>query len=132
MIYDNGNYNEPQVSRAVEYALDPEAMTATRVWQFVHPENIYAPSMGGAQRLSNGNTLINWGNIPNDDYGARVTEVDANGNIVLEFVVDEPFSAYRAHKFDWFFDSSVVGCGDPNALNYDATASVGDSTLCTY
>ena len=40
--------------------------------------------MGSAQRLINGNTLINWGTLMGEINGAVITEVDYEKNILLE------------------------------------------------
>ena len=72
-MFDNGNLHNPPVSRGVEYLLDTNAMTATLVWQYppIPTNTIYSYYMGNVQRLTNGNTLINWavGNLP------KLTEV---------------------------------------------------------
>ena len=33
-LFDNGNDHDPPVSRAVEYELDPNDMTATLIWEY--------------------------------------------------------------------------------------------------
>ena len=43
LLYDNGNFSSnytgnANVSRAVEYELDTINMTATKIWEFIHPE----------------------------------------------------------------------------------------------
>ena len=43
--------------------LDLEKMTATKVWEFIHPDSFFSPSISSVQRLENGNTLINFGNL---------------------------------------------------------------------
>ena len=50
LLFDNGNFSsqytgEPNVSRAVEYELDLEEMTATKVWEFIHPDLLFSPSI---------------------------------------------------------------------------------------
>jgi hypothetical protein len=109
LLYDNGNYSGQyspsgnNVSRAVEYELDTNLMEATKVWEFVHPDSLYTPSIGGVQRLPNGNTLINFGNLQWLNIGSIVTEVDANNQIVFQLEYDNGGNLYRAQKFDWFF-----------------------------
>ena len=53
LMYDNGNFSSQYVgsniSRAVEYVLDTVLMTATKVWEFVHPDSLYTPSIGSAK-----------------------------------------------------------------------------------
>ena len=89
LMYDNGNYSGQyypsgnNVSRAVEYELDTILMEAIQVWEFIHPDSLYTPSIGGAQRLPNGNTIINFGNLQLLNMGSIVTEVDSNNQIVF-------------------------------------------------
>ena len=137
LLYDNGNYSAQytgsgNISRAVEYKLDTINMTVEKKWEFIHPNSYYAPSTGSVQRLRNGNTLINWGNLQWSGLGSIVTEVDTNNQIVfqLESVAGE--NIYRAHKFDWFFDYSIVGCIDTIACNYNPNIIISDSTSCNY
>jgi hypothetical protein len=58
MIFDNGWTHSPRASRAVEYALDTAAKTATMVWQYSANPPIFNDFTGSAQRLANGNTLV--------------------------------------------------------------------------
>lgn len=131
-VYDNGNYNTPQVSRALEYTLDEVNMKANLVWEFIHPDNLFAPSMGNCRRLPGGNMFINWGNVLNDNWGARVSEVNAEGEIVLEYAFPIGYNTYRSFKSDWNFDEDIVGCSDPEALNYNPNELIIDNTTCLY
>jgi hypothetical protein len=96
-VFDNGNLHNPPVSRAVEYALDTTAMTATLVWQFRDTPDKYTDWMGNAQRLPNGNTLINWadGSLP------KLTEVRPNGEKAFEMDFVEYAHCYRLFRFPW-------------------------------
>ena len=43
LLFDNGNFSSQytgtvNISRAVEYELDTVLMTATKVWEFIHPD----------------------------------------------------------------------------------------------
>lgn len=89
LLFDNGNCHSPPESRAVEYALDDTAKTATLVWQFRKTPPILAKISGSVERLSNGHTLISWG------PRGLVTEVDAQGAVVWEASIPG-FGAYRA------------------------------------
>ena len=126
LLYDNGNHSAQytgtiNISRAVEYELDTNLMEATKVWQFVHPDSLYTPSIGGVQRLPNGNTLIDFGNLQWINIGSVVTEVDTNNQIVFQLEYDNGVNLYRAQKFDWFFytppnpswDCIAGSCLDP-------------------
>lgn len=100
-IFDGGDTQRRQYSRVVEYAINEESKTATKVWEFRKDPDIFSPNMGSAQRLPNGNTLIGWGLA--SMYGLpAVTEVDPQGNVVFELTFDKPLTAsYRAMKFEW-------------------------------
>jgi hypothetical protein len=81
-LFDNGNGHRPWASRAVEYELNPNTLTATVAWQYpaTPTTSLFAYYMGNAQRLPNGNTLINWviGNLP------KLTEVRPDGTKAFE------------------------------------------------
>ena len=98
-LFDNGNVHSPPVSRAVEYQLNPSNMTATVVWQYpaTPTTSLYSFYMGNAQRLPNGNTLINWavGNLP------KLTEVRPDGTKAYEMNWTDGFEAYRVWRCSW-------------------------------
>ena len=95
LLFDNGYQRSPNVSRAVEYELDTEAMTATLIWAY--QDGIYAYYMGNVQRLPNGNTLINWaiGSQP------KLTEVRPDGNVAFEMNFKNNYECYRVHRCPW-------------------------------
>jgi Arylsulfotransferase (ASST)/Concanavalin A-like lectin/glucanases superfamily/Carbohydrate binding domain len=98
-LFDNGNLHSPSMSRAVEYALDPTNLTATVMWQYPNPatSSIYSYYMGNAQRLTNGNTLINWalGGMP------KLTEVRPDGTKAFEMNWADQWEAYRTWRCPW-------------------------------
>ena len=137
LLYDNGNhsaqYTGVNISRGVEYELDTNLMTAKKVWEFVHPDSLYTPSIGGIQRLPNGNTLIDFGNLQTAGRGSIVTEVDSNNQIVFQLEYDNGGNLYRAQKFDWFFytpTNPTLGCTDSAACNYNSSATTDDGSCC--
>jgi len=94
LLFDNGTEHIPAISRAVEYALDTVAHTATLVWEFRHTPPILTPFTGSAQRLVNGNTLIGWtNNVP-----LLTTEVAPDGTVVWEGRLDTP-GTYPPYRF---------------------------------
>jgi hypothetical protein len=76
LLHDNGNDHEPPSTRTVEYAIDEEQKVARLVWSY--EPGIFADSMGFAQRLPGGNTLI----TPGHDH--RIFEVSPTGEVVWE------------------------------------------------
>ncbi len=97
LLFDNGNLHSPKVSRAVEYELDPDAMTATVVWEFREIPDVYSHYMANTQRLPNGNTLINWaiGSLP------KLTEVRPDGTKAFEMNWVDRYEAYRVWRCPW-------------------------------
>ena len=97
ILFDNGNLHDPPVSRAVEYVVDPLAKTATLVWQYRDTPDKYAFYMGNVQRLTNGNTHINWvyAGYP------KVCEVDSNGVKQLELNLTPGRDLYRSWRSPW-------------------------------
>ncbi len=96
-IFDDGNYRSPGFSRVVEYKIDTVNMTATKVWEHRHSPDYYTGWMGNAQRLSNGNTFIDWsdGSLP------KAYEVTPTGEIVYSANFENNYPCYRAFRFDW-------------------------------
>ncbi len=97
MVFDNGNYHYPQVSRAVEYQLDLSNLTAALVWQFRDNPDKYADYLGSAQRLPSGDTLINFvlAQYP------KAIEVDPHGVKHFELSLVPGADAYRAFRLPW-------------------------------
>ncbi len=140
LLFDNGNYSADymgqNISRAVEYELDLNAMTATKTWDFYHPDSLFSPSISSVQRLENGNTLVNFGNLSIAERGAVITEVNPQNEIVFELELAPPSSGnssnvYCANKFDWFFDESIMGCENINACNYN-TNVINNDLFCAF
>lgn len=101
LLFDNGQRRDPRESRAAEYALDPEAGTATLVWEFRHLPPLYAPIVGSAQRLENGNTLVGFTgqfDFTRATGPATVVEVDPGGQVVWEATTPENRVVYRMQK----------------------------------
>ena len=97
-VFDNGNGHDPPVSRAVEYELDMNDMTATLVWEYRAVPDRYTYHQGNAQRLPNGNTLINFV-LP--EY-PKVTEVSRDGEVEFEMdFANAGAVAYRVYRFPW-------------------------------
>ena len=86
LVFDNGMTHDPPQSRAVEYELDLEAMTATMVWEFRPEPNdaVYSHIVSSAERLQNGHTLVGFG------VKGRIFEVDAQSEPVWEASITRP------------------------------------------
>ena len=92
LLYDNGTRHLPPETRAVEYALDFGARTATMVWEFRHAPPIYTTGVGLVQRLRDGNTFIAYAQV------GHATEVGPDGSVRQELDVrvdGKPAFVYR-------------------------------------
>jgi hypothetical protein len=110
-LFDNGNFHSPAYSRAVEYALDEPARTATLVWEFSNSPTTFSPAMGYAQRLANGSTVIGWGFGKPD-----VSEVDAEGNVLMTLNLRQGEFSYRAYRTAFFPVATDAPPGPPVTL----------------
>lgn len=80
-------------ARAIEYALDFQAMTATMVWEYRPVPGVISMSMGSVQRLDHGSTVVGFGGA------GRVAEVDGGTvtwNATLSTASLTPIPFYRA------------------------------------
>jgi len=122
MIYDNGNgragtsFDDPAeypYSRAVQYELDTDAMTARQVWEsrLDTPDSpVYAPFVGDADMLDGGTVLVTHGgqtDPPADSPRAegvtvwgRIVEVDYDsGDVVFDLRVrDDGGEGWRIYR----------------------------------
>lgn len=97
-LFDNHWLHRTNESRAVEYEIDTDDMTATLVWQYQDNPPYESHHMGNAQRLGNGNTLINWveAALP------KAAEVRPDGTKAFEMNWAQRNSkSYRVHRFPW-------------------------------
>jgi len=133
LLFDNGN-SRPELgeeelpfSRAVEYELDEESMTARQTWEFRDEEPFYSQFVGDADRLANGNVLICDGgrvtdpavpllNLSNRKW-ARVLELGGEQchEVVFEIVLRGEegdgtvgFSSYRAQRLDSLYPPGLA------------------------
>jgi len=98
-LFDNGNLHAPPISRTVEYEIDTVLKTATLIQEHRndYPRG-FVSHMGNSQRLSNGNTHINWA------YGTELpiaTEVTPRGETLFEMWYDKGDRSYRTFRHPW-------------------------------
>lgn len=74
VLFENGMPGN-EVSRAVEWALDEEQLRAEEVWSYTPDPSLYCFSLGGLDRLENGDTLVTF------SVNGRIDEVDAAGDL---------------------------------------------------
>ena len=81
LVFDNGPHRLDEsfpFSRVLE--IDPESRAIVWKYQEPRPFNFFSPRISSAQRLPNGNTLINEGNF------GRMFEVTPEADVVWEYV----------------------------------------------
>ncbi|MFE0173551.1 aryl-sulfate sulfotransferase [Streptomyces sp. NPDC059002] len=104
LVFDNGVFrphHDVPYSRVVEI----ERASGAVVWEYHDParEFFFAPFMGSAQRLANGNTLVT------DSPSGRIFEVTAEGQLCWEYVVPY-FAGYQESEVRGLFPA------EPNAV----------------
>lgn len=99
LFFDNGFGKAGLFSRAVEFEIDETNKTAKKVWDYRQQPDVCAFAMGSAQRLSNGNTLINWGMLFTGEH-VTVTEVNPNNEVVFEASLPPGAYSYRGLKYE--------------------------------
>jgi outer membrane protein assembly factor BamB len=81
LLFDNGPHRLDEsfpFSRVIE--IDPASKAIVWKYQEPRPFNFFSPRISSAQRLPNGNTLVNEGNF------GRLFEVTTGGDVVWEYV----------------------------------------------
>lgn len=94
-VFDNG-YGDPLGSRLVRYAVDEPAGTATRTWEWRHPDALFTFVFGDIDGLPDGGHLSSWGNY------AQVLRTDASGDIVWRAQVEPGFMVAQVELFTGF------------------------------
>ena len=93
LMFDNGRERtgSGQYSRGLEVSLDPTAKRASLAWQFAPTPANFAPYIGHAERLANGNTQVHFG-LNAGPFGGEI----ASGPIVSYEVTPAGTQAFRA------------------------------------
>jgi hypothetical protein len=130
LLYDNGRGPNPvHKASAKEYELDEDSLIATLVWSYSEADTVYSRSQGNCQRLSNGSTLISWGD-PRNEYMV-FSVVDSLGNKQYEVQFPDSQITYRT----FYYDSVNFLSMRPAILcNADSSVSalVADSGYASY
>ena len=128
LFFDNGRFNEPELSRCVEIEIDESNQSATLAWEYILPESMLTLSRGECDRLPNGNTLISAGrtgnvleindedevvwhlNVSNDNgvettiyRSERIPNLYPN---IFSFEIDNMFGSYNNYHIS--YDDNVI------------------------
>jgi hypothetical protein len=94
-IFDNGKVNEVEQSRGIVVELDEDAMTATLVREYTHPDKLLSTSQANMQVLPNANVFVGWGSAP------VLSEFDRAGGLLFSAAFPAESESYRAFRFEW-------------------------------
>jgi len=120
-FFDNGKYLIPAYSSFVEYILDEQDLIARLVRRYSRNETVFTASRGGAQELSNGHTLISWG----ENQTPSITEINSKDSIEFEIKFSSYAHQYRAYRFNWKTNLFSVNV---DSMDF-GLVDVGDSTI---
>jgi hypothetical protein len=94
-VFDNRGKGMDEQSRGLVLQLDEEAMEATLVRQYAHPDAPFAIFQGNVQALPNGNAFVGWGSAP------YLSEHDGDGKLLFDARFPREVESYRAYRFPW-------------------------------
>jgi hypothetical protein len=115
-LFDNGNNYTPHGARALEFHLDEVNKIATQVWSYTFDSAAWSYSQGNVQRLHNSNTLVNFGNYPNDSVTFVV--VDSSGSRIFELDDLVSYRAFHYSSLPWQLHRPEITCFDSLGVTY--------------
>jgi len=140
-LFSNGNYLEPEISTAMEFAIDEEARVARLVYKYSDP-SIFSFATGGCQKLDNGNMAIGWGGLNLTGIAPFYTEVTRDKEVVLQMKMRGGGSSYRVRKSPWVgvphwspvivLDMHRHFNDDPHSLHYSWNGATVHTTWRVY
>ena len=94
-LFDNGSENTVKQSRGEVIGIDEDAMKATLVREYTHPNDLLSPLQGNVQVLPNGNVFVGWGSSP------VISEFSHEGDLLFDAEFPTEGETYRAFRFPW-------------------------------
>ena len=94
-IFDNGNVNKVEQSRGIAVEVDEDAMSASLIREYTHPDKWLCETQGSVQVLPNGNVFVGWGSAP------VYSEFDRDGQLLFNAAFPTESESYRAFRFLW-------------------------------
>ena len=95
IMYDNGNYDNPELTRALEISINDDDLSYNIEWEYFLPPDLFTHKWGDADRLINGNTLITAG------PAGTLMEVNSSNNIVWQITGIQP--TYRSERINGLY-----------------------------
>jgi hypothetical protein len=94
-IFDNGDVNRGDQSRAIMIEVDEDKMSASLVREYTHPDGLLPDMQGNVQVLPKGNILVGWGSAP------FFSEFNHHGELLFHAAFPTEDESYRAFRFLW-------------------------------
>src|SRR5215216_3173507 len=95
-IFDNGDVNRVDQSRAIMIEVDEDKMIASLVREYTHPDRLLSDTQGNVQVLPNGNVFVGWGSAP------FFYEFNHHGKLLFHAAFPTEDETYRAFRFQWY------------------------------
>jgi hypothetical protein len=93
---DGSNPPEQSESRGIRVALDFATHEARLVKAFSHPDSpVLSSSQGNMQTLASGNTVIEFGGVP------EMTEYSEDGSVLFDAHLPYDGASYRGYRYPW-------------------------------
>ncbi len=111
-LFDNGQYTNPPVARALEYALDESNKVATLVWEYIYDSAMFSGACGSHQYIENGNHLVDFG-FTNGGVFPWMVVVKPDKSQILQISYPNGFISYRAFNYitlPWQLNRPKVEC----------------------
>jgi hypothetical protein len=94
-VFDNGSEHTAEQSRGAVIGIDEDAMKATLVREYTHPDKLLSITQGNVQVLPNGNVFIGWGSSP------VISEFSQDNDVKFDAEFPMESETYRAFRFPW-------------------------------
>ena len=94
-VFDNGSPSTVEQSRGIVVEVDEDAMRATLVREYTHPDRLFSATQGSMQILPNGNVFVGWGSSP------AISEFNHDGELLFNASFPTEGETYRAFRFPW-------------------------------
>ncbi|MGH8942299.1 MAG: arylsulfotransferase family protein, partial [Acidimicrobiia bacterium] len=89
-IFDNGSPSTVEQSRGIVVEVDEDAISATLVREYTHPDKLFSATQGNLQVLPNGNVFVGWGSSP------VISEFNHDGELLFSASFPTEGETYRA------------------------------------
>jgi len=110
-LMDNGQYNNYEMARGVEYSLNEIALTANLVWEFIYDSAMFSTSLGSHRTMNNGCHLIDYGT--NQEPYPWMVLVKPDKSVAMELECPNSYTSYRVYNYPslpWQLPRPLIEC----------------------